>query len=161
MALEVEHKFLVEGDGWKRHADDGVTMRQGYLASGNNVSIRVRVAGEQAWLNIKHARKLTVRQEFEYPIPLTDAEALLASACQGPLVEKTRYRITHGRHVWEVDVFHGDNAGLVLAEIELSHEGESFERPPWVGRDVSEEARYLNQNLARNPYCDWREGDPA
>ena len=161
MALEVEFKFLVADAGWQRDADAGVPMRQGYLANRDRLSIRVRIAGDQAWLNVKHAESLTVRHEYEYAIPLADAEALLATACTGPLVEKTRYRVPYAQHVWEVDVFHADNDGLVLAEIELDAPDESFERPAWLGQDVSNDARYLNQNLAQHPYRGWASEAPA
>ena len=158
MALEIEHKFLVTGDGWREAADAGQRMSQGYLAGGERLSVRVRVAGERAWLNVKHARTLIVRHEVELPLPMDEARELLEHACELGRVEKTRYRVPHAGHVWEVDVFHGDNQGLVLAEIELAREGEAFERPPWVGEDVSEDPRYLNQNLARRPWSRWRTG---
>jgi adenylate cyclase len=130
-------------------------MVQGYLAGGERLSIRVRLAGDEARLNIKHARRLTVRHEVEVALPLEDARELLQHACELGQVEKTRYEVPHAGHVWEVDVFHGDNAGLVLAEIELAREGEPFEIPAWVGEDVSGDARYLNQNLAARPWRRW------
>lgn len=155
MALEVEYKFLVADASWREDADDGVRMSQGYLANRDRLSIRVRVAGDKAWLNVKHAESLTVRHEYEYPIPLADAEALLATACTGPQVEKTRYIVKHAQHVWEVDVFHADNEGLVMAEIELESPDERFQHPRWLGQDVSNDPRYLNQNLAKHPYGAW------
>ena len=121
----------------------------------------MRVAGDQAWLNVKHAESLTVRHEYEYPIPLADAEALLETACTGPLVEKTRYRVKHAEHVWEVDVFHADNEGLVIAEIELDAPEQRFAHPSWLGRNVSDDARYLNQNLAQHPFRAWAPEEPA
>ena len=154
MALEVEHKFLVRDDGWRNAADDGHFMRQGYLANVGVTSVRVRISGDDARLNIKHARSLTVRLEYEYSIPLEDARELL-DACGGPSVEKTRYRVPHAGHLWEVDVFAGDNEGLVMAEVELAGEGEHFERPPWLGEEVSQDPRYLNQNLAVRPFKHW------
>jgi len=155
MGMEIERKFLVASDGWRRGAGPGQPMRQGYLAAGSQVSVRVRVAGSRAWLNIKQAQSLTVRREYEYPIPLADAKELLEHACESGVVEKTRYRVPHGAHVWEVDVFHGDNAGLVVAEVELQSEDQPFECPAWLGRDVSQHARYLNHALARHPYRLW------
>jgi adenylate cyclase len=155
MAMEIERKFLVADDGWRRQAGPGQPMRQGYLAGGKQVSVRVRVAGAQAWLNVKQAQSLTVRREYEYPIPLADARELLAHACESGVVEKTRYRVPHAGHVWEVDVFHGDNEGLVVAEVELASEDQPFECPAWLGRDVSAHARYLNHALARHPYREW------
>ena len=128
--------------------------RKGFTALAGGLE-RVTLAGEEAWLNIKHARKLTVRNEYEYAIPIEDAESLLESACRRPLVDKTRHIVEHGSHVWEVDVFHGENDGLVIAEIELRSEDESFVRPTWLGADVSEDPRYLNQNLSRHPFTRW------
>ena len=161
MALEIEYKFLVAGDDWRAGADAGQRMSQGYLCRGNRVSVRVRIAGDEAWLNIKHATRLTVRNEYEYAVPTADAKELLAEACEAGLVDKTRYHVRHGRHVWEVDVFHGDNEGLVMAEVELSREDEAFDRPHWLGEDVSEDPRYLNQNLARVPFKSWGTTDRA
>jgi adenylate cyclase len=157
MAMEIEHKFLVRGDAWRRNCDAGKSMRQGYMGGEAPLSIRVRVSGEEAWLNIKHGLSATVRHEFEYAIPVEDARFLLENACRGPLVEKTRFLLHHGGHVWEIDVFHGDNEGLVVAELELSREGEEFERPDWLGEDVSSDPRYLNQNLAHHPYGRWEQ----
>jgi len=158
MALEIEHKFLVSGEGWRAAADAGSRMSQGYLARGERLSVRVRIAGDRAWLNIKHARTLIVRHEVELDLPLNDARELLEHACELGRVEKTRYRVPHAGHVWEVDVFHGENEGLVLAEIELAREGEPFQHPGWLGEDVSLDPRYLNQNLARRPWPGWRDG---
>ncbi len=155
MALEIERKFLVAGDGWRATADGGRRMRQGYLAGGERLSIRVRVAGDEAWLNIKHAETLTVRREFEYPVPLDDAREMLEHACECGVVDKTRYRVRHAEHLWEVDVFHGDNAGLVVAELELDRLDEPFARPDWLGDEVSEDPRYLNHCLARHPFRRW------
>lgn len=159
MATEIEYKFLVAGDGWRAAADAGRRLSQGYLASGGRVSVRVRIAGDDdAWLNVKYARgSLVVRNEFEYAIPVADAREIFADACDLGRVEKTRYLVEHAGHTWEVDVFHGDNEGLVVAEIELEREDEPFERPAWLGDDVSQERRYLNQCLAREPYRSWRD----
>lgn len=157
MALEIEHKFLVRNDRWRAQADDGQRMCQGYLAGNEGMSIRVRVAGEQAWLNIKHAQSMTVRREFEYAIPLPDAEEILAHLCEQGRVDKTRFRVPIDEHVFEVDVFHGDNDGLIVAEVELRHEGENFPRPEWLGEEVSEDRRYLNHFLATHPFCDWKQ----
>lgn len=156
MALEIERKFLVVNDRWRAAAGPGVTMRQGYLATSTASSVRVRVSGEVAELNIKESRPGLVRQEFEYPIPLADAEAMLAGLCESPPIEKTRYRIagTDGL-VWEVDVFSGANAGLVIAEVELGDPQQRFVRPDWLGDDVSNDLRYYNVCLATHPYRDW------
>ena len=160
MALEIEHKFLVTCDGWRDIAGDGRRMVQGYLAGGDRLSIRVRLTGDDAWLNIKHAYSPTVRHEVEVSLPAQDARELLDRACELGKVEKTRYEVPHAGHLWEVDVFHGANEGLVLAEVELAREGEPFERPAWVGEDVSLDPRYLNQNLAARPWRLWGQAPP-
>ena len=156
MATEIERKFLVRNRDWYRQADAGTPFLQGYLNEDGRSSVRVRIEGERANLNIKSASAGIHRQEFEYPIPLEDAHAMLAGLCVGGLIEKTRYRVRHGGHLWEVDLFAGDNAGLVVAEIELQHETEAFERPDWLGEEVSDDARYYNHFLARRPWKDWR-----
>lgn len=164
MATEIERKFLLADDGWRAQADDGVVMRQGYLSTFSSSalpaqevksSIRVRIAGEHANLNIKSATLGITRQEYEYAIPLSDANELLDSLADGPLIEKTRYHVQHGSHRWEIDVFAGDNQGLLVAEIELSAEGEAFERPAWLGEEVSDDPRYYNVCLVKHPFKDW------
>jgi adenylate cyclase len=157
MAMEIEHKFLVRDDGWRDGADGGQRMCQGYLAGDERMSIRVRIAGERAWLNIKHAHSLTVRREFEYLIPLADGEEILAHMCAHGRVDKTRFRVPVGGHVFEVDVFHGANEGLIVAEVELEREGEEFTRPDWLGDEVSHDSRYLNHYLASHPFSAWAE----
>lgn len=154
MPLEIERKFLVTGYAWR--TADGVLYRQGYLNRDKQRTVRVRIAGQQAFLTIKGVSTGTTRVEFEYEIPVVEAAQLLA-LCDGPLIEKTRHRITAGRHVWEVDEFHGDNAGLVVAEIELGSEDEAFEQPDWVAAEVTEDARYYNSNLAVKPFREWGE----
>ena len=160
MAIEIERKFLVVNDTWRAAADAGMRLRQGYLsrvtgADAVRSSVRVRTDGERAFLNIKSATLGIRRQEYEYPIPLADAEAMLAELCVGAVVEKTRYHVASGAHVWEIDVFAGDNTGLVVAEIELDDESESFQRPGWLGEEVSDDPRYYNVCLADRPYCRW------
>lgn len=160
MATEIERKFLLAGDGWKQQADAGVVMRQGYLNTASSdqqgkSSVRVRIAGDQANLNIKGATLGVTRQEYEYAIPLADANELLDTLADGPLIEKTRYHVRHGTHTWEIDVFAGDNQGLVVAEIELAAADESFERPAWLGEEVSDDPRYYNVCLVKHPYKDW------
>jgi adenylate cyclase len=154
MAIEIERKFLVHGDSW-RSGTVGTEYRQGYLAIEPRCSVRVRIADGEAWLAIKSGSQGLARQEFEYAVPRHDAEALL-SLCLPGVISKTRYVLTHGRHRWEVDEFHGDNAGLVLAEIELEHEDEVFDKPGWLGEEVSEDARYYNAALSARPYCQWK-----
>ena len=154
MALEIERKFLVVGDGWRAGAE-GVPYRQGYLATEPERNVRVRLAGPKAKLTIKGQDQGIARIELEYPIPVEDAELLLDRLCHRPLIEKTRYKIEHAGHTWDLDEFHGDNAGLIVAEIELGSEDEAFERPPWAGDEVTHDPRYLNANLVSLPFSRW------
>lgn len=156
MALEIERKFLVTGAQWRR--PDAQRLSQGYLSRDKQRTVRVRIAGEQAFLTIKGETRGATRAEFEYEIPVTDAEQLLAM-CEGPLVEKLRHVLVHAGHTWEVDEFLGDNQGLVVAEIELASEQAPFDKPDWIGREVTDDPRYYNSNLAVEPYRSWR--DPA
>ena len=155
MATEIERKFLLRDDGWQAKADDGEFIRQGYLAGSEKSSIRVRVTDDKANLNIKSATLDVTRQEYEYDIPLAEANELLNTLCEGPLIEKIRYHVRHGNHLWEVDVFSGDNEGLVVAEIELASAEEAFEKPDWLGEEVSNDKRYYNVCLVKHPYKDW------
>ncbi|KAB8042508.1 CYTH domain-containing protein [Janthinobacterium aquaticum] len=154
MGVEIERKFLLFGDAW-RSLGEPVLLRQGYLSSTRERVVRVRIEGEQAVLTIKGASVGATRGEWEYPIPLTDAAELLDGLCEQPLIEKYRRRITHAGMVWEVDEFLGANAGLVVAEIELESEDQAFDKPEWVGEEVSDDARYFNANLIRHPYSRW------
>lgn len=153
MAVEIERKFLVINDEW-RALGQPVVYRQGYLLAEPHRTVRVRVAGDRAYLTFKGATAGVSRQEFEYPIPLEEAETLLGW-CDRPLIEKTRTAITLGDLTWEVDEFMGDNAGLILAEVELPDAGYAFERPEWIGKEVSDDPRYFNANLIRHPYGQW------
>ncbi len=155
MATEIERKFLVRDDSWRAQAAAGVHMRQGYLSSAPTCSIRVRVAGEEAFLNIKSATLDVTRAEYDYSIPRADAEEILDTLCPGSIIEKTRYLLEHGRHTWEIDEFEGDNAGLVVAEIELRDKDEPFDYPRWLGREVSDDPRYYNACLVGHPFKDW------
>lgn len=155
MATEIERKFLVVNDSWRTHASPGVMLCQGYLARGGRCSVRVRIAGEHANVNLKSATLGISRTEFEYEVPLSDARVMLDTLCHRPLIEKTRYLVTHGDHVWEIDEFAGDNAGLTVAEIELDDPHEAFDHPAWVGEEVSHDTRYYNACLAEHPYKDW------
>ena len=157
MATEIERKFLVRSADWRQQCDTGLRMRQGYMSGGELASIRVRVQGDQAFLNIKSATLGVWRREYDYPIPLRDAEEILEHLCARPLIEKTRYHVTHAGHTWEVDVFEGDNAGLVVAEIELDSEDEVFEKPAWAGDEVSHDPRYYNVCLVKHPYKEWKD----
>lgn len=155
MGREVERKFLPATDAWRRSAVRSQRMSQGYLANCGNVSVRVRIAGAQAQLNIKGGGLVAARDEFEYPIPLDDARELLARLCRGPLIEKTRHLVPYGGFEWEIDEFEGRNKGLCVAEVELEHEEQSFPKPPWLGAEVTHLPRYYNVKLIEYPYCDW------
>lgn len=157
MGKEIERKFLVTGDGWRRTAARSIRMRQGYLSDGMSSSIRVRLENDCAFLNIKSSQDGIQRLEFQYPIPVGDAETLLDNVALRPMIEKTRHEVPVGNHLWEVDVFEGDNAGLVVAEIELADVDEAFELPAWAGEEVSHDLRYYNVSLRENPYKDWKE----
>lgn len=154
MGVEIERKFLVLGDVWKNLAKP-VLLRQGYLSSAAGRVVRVRIEGDAAVLTIKGRTSGATRGEWEYPIPLEDAAAFLDELCEKPIIEKYRYRIPYRGFTWEVDEFLGDNAGLVVAEIELESEAQAFDRPDWVGEEVTQDARYYNANLIRNPYRNW------
>jgi adenylate cyclase len=156
MALEIEHKFLLVNDDWRKEIKRSVHYKQGYLSSGPMSSVRVRISDTQAWLNIKSATIGTHRQEFEYEIPLTDANSILDELCFKPLIEKMRHFIHRDQHLWEIDEFVGDNAGLIVAEIELVQIGEFFAKPSWLGVEVTEDLRYYNNNLSKYPYKDWK-----
>ena len=153
MGEEIERKFLVTGTAWKARVK-GVRTRQGYLSTTPGRTVRVRVAGNRGFLTVKGKTRGLSRAEFEYGIPVEDAAALL-DLCKKPLIEKTRYRIPFRAHIWEVDEFHGANAGLVVAEVELENPGEKPALPPWIGREVSGEALYYNVNLVKKPFTSW------
>jgi len=155
MALEIERKFLLRNDDWRRDADAGRQFRQGYLIGARQASVRVRLEGDRAFLNIKSMTLGVTRREYQYPIPVAEAEEMLASLCEQPLVEKTRYCVRYAKHVWEIDVFAGANAGLVVAEVELKSEQERIELPSWVDVEVSDDPRYYNVNLVKHPYTTW------
>jgi adenylate cyclase len=154
MGVEIERKFLLQGDAW-RGLGQAVLLRQGYLSSARERVVRVRIEGEQAMLTIKGANVGATRGEWEYPIPLADAVELLDGLCEQPLIEKVRHRIEHAGMVWEVDEFLGANAGLVVAEIELASEDQPFDKPDWIGAEVSGDVRYYNANLIRHPFSQW------
>ena len=167
MALEIERKFLVLDDAWRAQARQVIPMAQGYLndqasmdSGAQRVSVRVRLEGDEARLNMKSRELGHTRQEFDYPIPVADARALLALAVGG-LIDKRRHLVEHAGHLWEVDEFLGDNAGLVVAEIELDSGDEWFERPLWLGMEVTEASRYYNLALASRPYSQWSEAEKA
>ncbi|HEY3447648.1 MAG TPA: CYTH domain-containing protein [Myxococcales bacterium] len=153
MGREIERKFLVKGEGWRGLAP-AVDYRQGYLRT-TGATVRVRIAGEKGFLTIKGPTQGIGRAEFEYAIPVADARELLDTLCARPQIEKRRHRIPLGAHVWEVDDFLGENAGLVVAEIEIREESEAFEKPEWIGEEVSHDHRYANSALAERPFKTW------
>jgi adenylate cyclase len=154
MATEIERKFLVTSEAWRLGAV-GRRLVQGYLGRDPERSVRVRIDGAGGFVTIKGKTLGASRAEFEYPIPLADAEAML-QLCLTPLIDKTRYRVVvDGKH-WEIDEFGGDNAPLVIAELELSSEDEAFARPPWLGEEVTHDPRYFNSQLTISPYSRWR-----
>lgn len=155
MAKEIERKFLVKGDRWRDLAA-GVSYRQGYLLrERTGKTIRIRIIGDQAFLTIKGQTKGLTRLEFEYPIPLADAVEMLEKLGDRPQIEKQRYRIPMGGFVWEVDEFFGENAGLIVAEIELNEEAQSFPKPEWISVEVTHASRYFNASLVDYPYSRW------
>ena len=154
MGVEIERKFLLQGDAW-RGLGQAVLLRQGYLSSARERVVRVRIEGEQAMLTIKGANVGATRGEWEYPIPLDDAADLLARLCQQPLIEKYRRRIDFAGNTWEVDEFLGANQGLVVAEIELDAEDQAFDKPDWIGAEVTNDKRYYNSSLIKLPFSAW------
>ena len=159
MPQETERKFLVANDGWRVEAGRGQELRQAYLAETDRAAIRVRIVDEAAaFITIKGAKAGLSRQEFEYPAPLSDAEELVELR-QGSELRKTRFRALHRERCWEIDVYDGDNAGLVIAEVELESEEASLDIPTWVGREVTGEARYYAARLAVHPFRSWSEAD--
>ena len=155
MATEIERKFLLNDSSWKSFADEGTVYSQGYLVGSKMSSVRVRIQGKHAYLNIKSATIDITRQEFEYEIPIDEATEILETLCEKPLIRKTRYHIKNENHLWEIDVFEGENKGLVVAEIELSDKNESFNKPEWLGIEVSDDERYYNVSLVKHPFKDW------
>lgn len=154
MGIEIERKFLVAGDGWRQQASRQTQFSQGYLSRDPARTVRVRIAGDEAFLTIKGKTQGASRAEFEYAIPLADARQLLALS-DGPVVEKRRHLCVHDGMTWEVDEFLGANAGLVVAEIELDAEDQAFSHPAWLGAEVTGDARYVNANLAVKPFSAW------
>ena len=157
MAIEIEHKFLLANNDWREHITHSVKYRQGYLSSQATSSIRIRISDDHAWLNIKSATIGTHRHEYEYEIPLPDANEIINSLCRNPIIEKIRHFVIDDGNTWEIDEFDGDNKGLIIAEIELSERGQTFSKPRWLGEEVTHDLRYYNNNLAIHPYSEWRE----
>ena len=156
MAREIERKFLVQRDAWMPDPSRATRIRQGYLSTDPARVVRVRTRGSKGYLTIKGPTLGIQRTELEYPIPLADADLMLDHFCVRPLVEKVRYVERVGPRTWEIDVFEGENDGLMLAEVELPSADTPFERPAWAGDDVSDDPRYFNSNLAQHPYSEWK-----
>jgi len=159
MAREIERKFLVKNQDWKAASYKQTHFAQGYLNDisqrGAKSSVRVRIEGEQANMNIKSLEIGLSRDEYEFSIPLEDAKKMLATLMVGPVIEKIRYLVKVGKHTWEVDEFLGDNQGLVVAEVEIASEDEKVEIPNWAGREVTEEVRFYNISLSKRPFNVW------
>jgi len=153
MPVEIEKKFLVKETQFLASLE-GTRYQQGYLTD-SDVTVRIRIAGGKGFLTIKGPSTGISRSEFEYPIPLEDAEEIINTLCSKPIISKLRYQVYHGGKQWEVDVFEGENAGLIVAEIELNDELETVDLPPWLGEEVSMDMRYYNSNLAHHPYSKW------
>jgi len=154
MGKEIERKFVVDTAAWKPQGA-GTHFKQGFLNSQKERVVRVRIEGDRAKLTIKGPSVGVTRSEFEYGIPVEDAALLLDNLCEQPLIDKHRHKEVHGGKTWEIDVFHGDNEGLVVAEIELASEDEKFQAPAWAVREVSSDSRYFNSNLLKHPYKNW------
>ena len=152
MAQEIERKFRVKEGAWREAK--GVRYRQGYLNSAKERIVRVRTIGDKGYLTIKGLTVGASRMEFEYKIALQDANELL-NICEKPLIEKIRYTVEDGGMVWEIDEFAGDNQGLMVAEVELESEDQRFPKPDWIGKEVTDDPRYFNSNLIKNPYSKW------
>ncbi|KAF3884327.1 MULTISPECIES: CYTH domain-containing protein [Nostocales] len=154
MAREIERKFLVKGNSW-RNQGTGSAYRQGYIATQKGATVRVRIVGERGYLTIKGPTVNYSRAEFEYSIPFEDAQEMLDTLCQRPLIEKIRYKVEWGGLIWEIDEFEGVNKGLILAEVELSDEKQQIELPVWIGEEVSDNPKYFNSNLVKDPFLQW------
>lgn len=155
MPVEIERKFLLKNDSWRQHIEHSARIRQGYLGTIAKASVRIRVEGDKANINIKSAELAMRRMEYEYDIPLDEANEMLDKLCESPQIDKLRHIVKQGRHVWEIDEFFGDNAGLIVAEVELSAEDEVFDMPSWAGAEVTHEPRYYNVNLVKHPFKNW------
>ena len=155
MGKEIEKKFLIVNDDW-RQLGTGKPYCQGYLNSEKGRTVRVRTINDRGILTIKGPNVGATRLEYEYDIPIDEAREMLKELCHKPLIEKTRYKITLDGFTWEVDEFTGENEGLIFAEIELEYEGQKFEKPAWIGKEVTDDSRYYNANLVKNPFANWK-----
>ncbi|GAB4035527.1 CYTH domain-containing protein [Spirosoma jeollabukense] len=158
MGIEIERKFLVKGDDWKKQGE-GQLYQQGYLSDHPDRTVRVRTVADKGYLTIKGRSSGASRAEYEYPIPYSDAQFMLDQLCEKPIIEKIRYRIDYEGLVWEVDEFQRENAGLVVAEVELTDEQQAIKLPAWVDREVTGDASYYNANLFKHPFSTWNQSD--
>jgi adenylate cyclase len=154
MGIEIEKKYLVKNDSWRLLAE-GIKYKQGYLNMDKERTVRVRTIQGKGFLAVKGITKEGTKREFEYQIPLADAETLLDEFCEKSFIEKNRYKIPFGGVVWEVDEFFGENEGLIVAEVELDDKAQVFDKPVWIGAEVTGDPRYFNSNLIKDPYSKW------
>lgn len=154
MGIEIEHKFLIDKDKLPK-LQNGYSIKQGYIQTIDHTTVRVRIRDKDAFLTIKGENKGATRLEFEYPIPINDANEMLKDLCNTSVIDKTRYLLKHEGHIWEIDIFEGENIGLVIAEIELENEDEAFTLPNWVTKEVTNDTKYFNSNLIEHPYSNW------
>jgi adenylate cyclase len=157
MAIEIERKFRLANESWRDRIRSSSLLRQGYLANTARASVRVRLAGDEGWLSVKAMTPGVARAEYEASIPKTEANEMLGRLCEGALIEKWRHIVVHEGHEWEIDEFLGDNAGLLVAELELDSEDEQFASPPWLGDEVTHDERYYNFRLSQHPWRHWPE----
>ncbi len=156
MAVEIERKFLVKNDQWCEHVISSTDLKQAYISNQENATVRIRIYSDKALLTIKGPTSGISRDEFEYAIPADDAMSLLQIRI-GTIIEKTRHKVRYGEHIWDLDIFYGENSGLILAEVELNSETEEFELPAWAGEEVTGDRRYANSHLAEDPFCNWQD----
>ncbi|MGB1039676.1 MAG: CYTH domain-containing protein [Flavobacteriales bacterium] len=154
MATEIERKYLLKNDSWKQEVSSKNKIIQGYLSSKPERTVRIRITNNRGFVTIKSKNIGSLRKEFEYEIPIEDAEELIL-LCEKPIIQKTRYIVEHSSYSWEIDIFEGENQGLEVAEIELSQENEEFSIPNWIGQEVTNESKYYNSQLIINPFINW------
>jgi adenylate cyclase len=157
MAIEIERKFLVVNDLWREQVISSSDIQQAYISNQINATVRIRIYQDKAVLTIKGPTRGISRDEFEYTIPVEDAKQMLSLRQQGVVIEKTRHKVRCGEHIWDLDIFYGENQGLKLAEIELESESDDFVMPEWVGQELTGDRRYANSHLAEEPYCNWQD----
>ncbi len=154
MGIEIERKFLIKNEEWKNAIDEKIELKQGYLNSIPERTVRVRIKGDKGYLTIKGKSKGASRAEYEYEIPLIDARELIG-LCEKPVIEKIRFIVKENNKIWEIDVFDGENKGLIVAEVELENENDAIQLPNWIGKEVTQEPKYYNSNLVKHPFCKW------